>query len=333
MPPELFFNQEPRPAKSKHGLLLLPVIIFAAIVISILFFTKYYKPTAPIQPVIAEQQKPMVKSTYTWKPDLQNIVPSITQKPDISAKGALAINLDSDDVYFAKDAIRKLPMASITKIMTAILVLENNKLDDIFTVSEKAAATGENSMGVLAGEKYTVNELLWGLFLHSGNDAAETIAENVAGSRQAFIDQMNKRASELGAENTHFTNPSGLEGDGAMYTTAQDLAILSKYLVTNYPQVLDIAKTIDHTIPVTANHHRIDLVGQIDLIRTYPGAIGLKTGFTDEAGRCIITITENNGQRMMVIVLGSVDRRVDAVKLLDYSYNILGMKIKHEPYW
>lgn len=270
---------------------------------------------------------------YFWAPPVEAAEPAKPGAPQLFAKSAMVFNLDSDKVYYVKNPNMRLPMASITKAMTALLAMERHKSTDVFTVSESAASVGENSLGITAGEKYTLDELLWGLFLKSGNDASEAIAENVAGSKQKFVDLMNKRAIELGMKDTHYTNPYGLEGDGNMYTTVKDLAIITKYVATNFPETFNYTKTIEHQIPQTATHKALYLTSEIDLIRTYPGAIGYKTGFTDEAGRCIITVAHNHGTTMVAIVLGSKDRRVDAVKLLDYAYAQEGYTIKHEPYW
>ncbi len=274
-----------------------------------------------------------VAAAYTWRPDLTVSTTSAQPLPQLYAKSALAMNLDTGDIFYTKNPQMELPMASITKIMTILVTLDHNKPSDLFTVSSEAASVGENSMGVLAGEKYTVNELLYGILMQSGNDAAETLAENVAGTKKNFVEQMNNKAQELGMFHTHYTNPTGLEGDGHMYTTAEDLAIITKYTLDKYPWLLDISKNIDYTLPANQNHHEVILSSELDLVRTYPGTIGFKGGFTDEAMYCIVSVTQDQGQRMVAIVLGSTNRRVDAVKLLDYSFGALGIKIPHQAYW
>lgn len=286
----------------------------------------------PNDDIVALQKRPPTQS-YSWKPSVLAASENIPELSLLTAKGALVMNLQDDTVYFAKGIKQKLPMASITKVMTALLTLERASPDETVHISKRAAETGENTMALTAGEQYTVHELLYGLFLHSGNDAAEALAEHVGGTRETFIKLMNQRAWEIGLSNTHFTNPSGLEGDGAMYTTAEALAILTKFTLTKYPWLLDITKTVDHTIPANDQHKVVYLSSEIDLIRTYPGAVGFKTGFTDEAGRCIITIAENNGIQMMAIVLGSENRKIDAIKMLDYAYAKEGITIEHQPFW
>lgn len=292
------------------------------------------KLTSPLaeDDVTALLKRPPTQS-YTWKPQVLATVENIAELSTLTSKSAMAMNFKTDEVYFAKEVQRKLPMASITKVMVALLVLEHKQLDDTVTISERAASIGENSMALSAGERYTVQELLYGLFLHSGNDAAEALGESVAGSREQFVKLMNIRAWELGMLNTNYTNASGLEGNGNMYTTVEDLAILTKFILTKYPFLLDITRTLNYTIEASPEHKAIYLSSEIDLIRTYPGAIGFKTGLTDEAGRCIITIAENGGEQIMIIVLGSENRKIDAVKMLDYSFGLEGILVTHQPFW
>lgn len=331
-------TQEPlvkytKPNKNKYYIFALIVIVQIIFGMGYFIFdTTSSQPRIPLVKAKITEELP-TKVEYTWRPTIPQSAFIPHQEIGISAKSALAINLDTGKVYYAKNPEQALPMASLTKIMTALLTKENAKADTLYTVSESAASVGENAMNVIAGEQYTAEELLWGLFMHSGNDAAEVLAENVFGDRSLFIKTMNRRGKELGLINTKYINPTGMEDDHTMRTTAIDLAILTKYTVEKYPELLSITKTLNKILPATDTHKSVYLTGEIDLIRTYPGAVGFKTGFTDEAGRCIVTIAENNGQRIMVIVLGSTDRRVDAVKLLDYAFKEEGISIEHEPFW
>lgn len=333
----------PIPERKKRKRPVIFAVIFFCLFIGagVTFFLTYmpmltYSEEKLTSPLVEDDITSLLKrpptQSYAWKPQVV-AAENIAKLPTLTAKSAMAMNFKSDKVYFAKDVKRKLPMASITKVMVALLVLEHKQIDDKVTISERAASVGENSMALSAGETYTVQDLLYGLFLHSGNDAAEALGESVAGTREQFVKLMNQRAWELGMLNTHYTNPSGLEGDGNMYTTVEDLAILTKFILTKYPFLLDITRTINYTIAATPEHKAIYLSSEIDLIRTYPGAIGFKTGLTDEAGRCIITIAENAGEQMMVIVLGSENRKIDAVKMLDYAFGLEGIHVAHQPFW
>lgn len=274
-----------------------------------------------------------VAAVSIWRPDVAHVVAYDVDPPEILAKSALAINLTDGTTYYAKNPQQKLPMASLTKLMVALLAYERLGLAERLTISQHAATIGEDSMGLTAGEQYTVKELLYGLLLHSGNDAAEALGEGISGDRVTFVKLMNDRAQSLGMMSTNFTNPSGLESDGAMYSTAEDLAILAKYLIDRYPEVLKITKTIDYHLPESRFHKDTTLSSMIDLVRTYPGMLGLKTGFTDEAGRCIISVAKNGDQTIMAVVLGSTDRREDAVAMLDYAFGYHDIDPGFIPYW
>ena len=246
-----------------------------------------------------------------------------TSSTDITAKAALIYDLDSKKILFSKNPTTKLPMASLTKIMTAIVGLEYIRDDNTYTVS-KEAMVGENSMGLYPGEKLTLEELLYGLLLPSGNDAAEVIAQNFPYGRQSFIDLMNKRAHEIGATQTQFSNPSGLQGDGTQYTTAEDLVKITYYALTNFPQFSQVVQTVNYTVPATATHKAYVLTNETNLLTSYPGVRGVKTGFTPEAGLCLVTYLEYKNKRLIGILLGSEDRRAEMKQLLDYSLKKAG---------
>jgi serine-type D-Ala-D-Ala carboxypeptidase (penicillin-binding protein 5/6) len=170
----------------------------------------------------------------------------------------------------------------------------------------------------------SLEELLFGVFMYSANDAAETLAINTM-ERNDFIKAMNEKGIAIGLKNTNFTNPTGLEGDGNQYTTAYDLLVLSKFAIENYPQIVKAASTKEYHLLETENHFEYFLYSQLNLLTTYPGVKGLKDGFTPEAGWCLITYYENDGQELLGIILGSTDRRGEMKKLLDYSLTELGI--------
>lgn len=252
-------------------------------------------------------------------------IASRVKKPEISARAALAYDLSTNQLVLSKNIEEKLPIASLTKVMTALVALENKKPDEEVLIGQKAASIGEDSMGLTAGEKLTVKELLYGLFLHSGNDAAEALAEGSTLGRDNFLYRMNKKAEELGLSNTHFTNPSGLEGDGNQYSTALDLLVIAKHAVDK-SVILEVSQTPYEFIPYTNTHKAFELYSETNLLTTYPGVKGLKTGYTDEAGLCLITYLEYKGHRIIAVVLNSPSRREEMIQILDYSLKTLGVK-------
>ena len=244
--------------------------------------------------------------------------------PDITAKSAYAYDITTDQVLFTKNAGQRLPMASLTKIMTAIVALENKNPDDRYVVKGRDLV-GEDSMGLTSGETLSLEELLYGLILHSGNDAAEVLADNYPDGRDAFITNMNLKAQALGLINTHFSNPTGLEGDGEQFTTAEDLVVITRYALTNFPLFGQVAATFDYYIPPTATHKEYSLENETNLLTSYPGVKGIKTGYTPEAGLCLVTYLEYGGHKIIAVLLGSDDRRGEMKEILDYSLQHLGV--------
>lgn len=240
--------------------------------------------------------------------------------PEISAKSALIYDLTDEKLLFSKNPDQILPMASLTKIMTAVIALESAKKDDKYIVFENDLV-GENSMGLSAGEKVSLKELLYGLILLSGNDAAETLANNFEGKRENFVIAMNNKAKALGLRNTHFTNPTGLEGDGNQYTTAYDLLVITNYAM-QFPLFKEVAGTFIYNIPYSENHKAFYLENGTNLISSYPGVVGVKDGYTPEAGLCLVTYLNFKGHKIIGIILGSDNRRDEMKDLLDYGLKI-----------
>lgn len=240
--------------------------------------------------------------------------------PAITANSVVIYDLKDQKILFSRNPNEKLPMASLTKIMTAIIALESPKKDNKYIVS-RADLVGENTMGLTSGEVLSLEELLYGLILPSGNDAAETLADNYIGKREKFIKAMNDKAKSLGLSNTNFTNPSGLEGDGAQSTTAYDLLVIAKYAL-KFPIFRKVVATVDYHIPYTLLHKEFYLYNETNLLTSYPGVKGIKTGFTDEARLCLVTYLEYEGHEIIGIILGSENRRGEMKELLDYSLKI-----------
>lgn len=255
-------------------------------------------------------------------PDFNNKAIGIVKKPEVSARASLVYDLTTNKVIYQKNAKEKLPMASITKIMTSIVALENKRKDNKYFVAKKDLV-GEDSMGLTAGEVLSLEELLYGLMLHSGNDAAETLANNFSGGRTKFITAMNNKAKSLGLSDTNFTNPTGLEGDGKQYTTSYDLLVITRYAVLNFPLFNEIVSTVDYNIPAAKTHKAFYLANETNLLTSYPGVKGIKTGYTPEAGLCLVTYLDYGGHKIIGILLGSDNRRQEMKDLLDYSLRSL----------
>jgi D-alanyl-D-alanine carboxypeptidase (penicillin-binding protein 5/6) len=227
-------------------------------------------------------------------------------------------DLTTNKIIFSRDPSIRRPMASLTKIMTAIIALENPKPDDRYLVTKSDMVTGD-LMGVNPGEVYPLQDLLYGLVLHSGNDAAETLASNYPGGRSAFIQAMNNKAKALGMLNTNYTNPTGLQGDGNQYTTTYDLLIATRYALQHFPLFAQVVAAGNYDIPETREHKEIQLSNETNLVTSYPGVKGVKDGYTPEAGLCLVTYLDYGGHKIIGIILNSQNRRGEMKDLLDYS--------------
>lgn len=242
----------------------------------------------------------------------------------MDASSAISYDMTDDKLLYAKNSRSKLPIASLTKIMTAVVALETQKVSEIVNVTDQAATVGENSMGLTSGERLTVEELLYGLMLPSGNDAAEAIAESSKVGRDKFIALMNKKAKDLGLSDTHFDNPSGLEGDGVQYSTTYDLMTITKYALL-IPEFTKIVSTYHYEIPYSTEHKYFDLYNETNLLASYPGVKGVKIGFTNEAGQCLVTYLDYKGHKIIAVILNSSDRRGEMKNLLDFSLRSQGI--------
>lgn len=268
----------------------------------------------------------LVQGLDFWKPQ-SNVLSGKIEQPQITAKAAFVYDITTDKVLYEKNSKERLPVASLVKIATAVVALETKSPTSTIRVSPHAATTGENSMGISAGEIYTLEELLYGLILHSGNDAAEAIAEAVSGTSTQFVEEMNRKGKILGLVDTFFVNPSGLEEDKSEYSTAYDLAILTKHALS-LPTFAKIAQTVEYDIPYSSNHKHIYLYNQTNLLTSYSGVKGVKTGYTPRAGLCLVTYAENGEHKLIGVILNSERRREEMRELLDYSFAILGIKVR-----
>ncbi len=278
---------------------------------------------SPLPQDLSKKNNSEITSLDFWLPSLFGLFDD-NEVPELSAKSALVYDLTDEKTVYEKNSQEKLPMASITKIMTAVVALDHRLESDRYVVY-KEALVGENVMGLSEGEIMSMSDLLYGVFMYSGNDAAETLAINTM-ERDKFVETMNKKAKAIGLTNTHFTNPTGLQGDGDQYTTAYDLLVLARYAVANYPEIIKASSTAEHHLPETKDHYAYDLYNQTNLITSYPGVKGLKDGYTPEAGLCLVTYLDYEGHKMIGIILGSENRRQEMKDLLDYSLTKQGVK-------
>lgn len=244
----------------------------------------------------------------------------------ISAKSAYFVELNSGQVLYQKNPHLRLPIASLTKIMTVIVTMENHNFSDVISISQHAADMEPDHMLLKAGEKLTTEELLYGIFLVSANDAAEALAENTDGGRGDFIGQMNKEAVMLGMKDSLFINPTGLQEDGKeQFSSAFDVALMSRHAVKQFPHLVDLSSTYHKIIPQTSTHQDYEMYSGINLLTTYPGVMGFKTGYTPEAGLTLVTLAQRGGHWVIGVILNSEDRRDEARELLDYSFKKLGV--------
>ena len=309
------------------GLSLYVLVAIISIILLNYLFTNYSKNLKVLSPVpdfLTYFKNNQVATINLWFPTFGLFGINIGE-PNITAKSALIYDLSSENTIYTKNPKEKLPMASLTKIMTAIVALENKKEQDNYVVG-KNDLVGEDVMGLSENEVLNLRELLYGLILPSGNDSAETLASNFPGGRVAFIKAMNDKAKALGLSDTNFTNPTGLEGDGSQYTTAYDLLVITKYALSKFPTFNDIVSTFDYNIFQTATHKAFYLENETNLLTSYPGVKGVKTGYTPEAGLCLVTFLDYKGHKILGVILNSDNRRGDMKDLLDYALKTQGIK-------
>ncbi|MDD5415663.1 MAG: D-alanyl-D-alanine carboxypeptidase [Candidatus Daviesbacteria bacterium] len=299
--------------------LAIPVTILTAL-LAVLFIISSSKEAENLISPLAKGTR--VLGINQWFPGNTNIAQA--DAPGVSAEAVLFVDTKTGQVLFSKNPNKKLPIASLVKVMTALVALEHKSMDDEFFVSRHAAETEPDKMLLIAGEKLTLRELLDGVFLISANDAAEVLSEGTTGSRDEFIKLMNDKTEQLGMKETYFVNPTGLDEDSNnSYSTVYDLAILTRFLIRHYPEVVDISRTEHIYLPKTENHQDYDMYSGINLLTSYPGVVGFKTGYTPEAGLTLITLARKNGHEVIGVLLGSGDRRDEAREILDYSFNKL----------
>lgn len=242
-----------------------------------------------------------------------------TSAIEISAKGGVLIEAQSGDIVLGKNENARLPMASTTKIMTALVVLDTIDTDTVVKIEPFMTNIEGSSIYLKEGEELTVLELLYALMLESANDAAVALAYTVSGSIEAFADLMNEKAMSLGLKSTHFTNPHGLDDD-EHYTTPYELGIIAVNAMKN-PVFREIASTYKKTIPLNGGEGTRVLINHNRLLRSYDGAIGIKTGFTKRCGRCLVSCAQRDGVMLVCVTLNAPNDWQDHTKMLDYGFS------------
>lgn len=233
------------------------------------------------------------------------IIFSLSTECFATPKSAVLIDAESGRIYFEHNKDEKLPMASTTKIMTALIALEEDDPDEYFSVNKADITVEGSSMGLLPGDKVTLRILAKGMLLASGNDAANAAAKKISGSTEKFVQLMNKRAKEMGLESTSFKTPSGLDGENH-FSTAFDMAILAKNALKN-PDFAEICGSKSMTAEYGNPPYSRKLFNHNRLLKTLEGATGVKTGFTKKAGRCLVSSAEREGVSLICVTLGCPD--------------------------
>lgn len=243
----------------------------------------------------------------------------IEKEPIINARAAVILDRNSKEIIWGKKENEKRPMASTTKIMTAIIVIEKGNLTDIVDVSAKAAGTGGSRLGLKKSDKVSVQDLLYGLLLVSGNDSAVALAEHIGGDIEGFAEIMNQKAEQLKLKSTHFVTPHGLDKE-EHYTTALELAKMADYALRN-SKFAEIVNTKNYTVSINGNAKSLSNTNE--LLGNLKGVNGVKTGFTNGANRCLVTSVQRDNMNIITVVLGADTKKyrtMDSVKLIEYAY-------------
>lgn len=232
----------------------------------------------------------------------------------ILSQGAFVYDLTGERIIFEKEAKRRLPAASTVKIATAAVAIDKGKLEEELTVNYFPTVVGESSMNLVFGEKFILKDLLYGLLLVSGNDAAEVIAQGLAGKREVYVSWMNEFVKKLGATDTNFTTPSGLDEEG-QYTSAYDLFLMGKHVFTNYPLVLEISTTREKYLPKTEGHRAYLLRNKLLLLNSFP-LLGGKPGLGEGGKLSLVALLQEEKRKILVVLIRTPSIRHDLTQIL-----------------
>jgi D-alanyl-D-alanine carboxypeptidase len=312
---------------------------FIAVFIMVVLQHFGFQPVSLISPVpeksdtlrLIDEKLKKTENTFSLKKNTSFIPRSYAGGDYEEANSYAVIDMASGDVIREKSLSDEVPIASLTKIMTAVVVLDLAGEDEYFTISRRAARQIPTKIGVVTGEKMNVTELINALMLTSANDAAQAISDGIDAKYgdEVFVRSMNEKAKFLGLEHTHFVNPQGFD-DPEHFSSAEDLAVLTHYAITNYPLFAQIVKQDYVFIPGDENHKQFDLYNWNGLLGVYPNVSGVKIGSTDDAGKTTLVIAEREGKKLLAVVLGApgiLERDLWTAQLLDAGFaQTLGLK-------
>ncbi len=247
--------------------------------------------------------------------------PSVQAEPSVSAKCVVLMCAQTGEILYGKNMNQRQSMASTTKIMTALIALEEGCPEKVVKASKEMISVEGTSMGLLEGDSVTLRTLVYGMLLASGNDAANATACTVAGSSKKFAELMNERAAEIGMKNTHFVTPSGLDNK-EHYSTAYDMALLACEAIKNV-EFRAICSSTSSKVYYGNPPYQRTVVNHNRLLYTYDGCIGVKTGFTKKSGRCLVSAAERDGVTLVAVTLKDPNDWKDHVKLLNYGFSLV----------
>lgn len=297
-------------ASLKGMILIMKKHIISLLMIVVLLF--------PVTTYAAEEEEELVNVEEIVE-EIEQASSTSVDTPNINSRAAIVIERKSQIPIYEKNSNERRKMASTTKIMTSIIVVERGNLEETVIVSKKAGGTGGSRLGLKAGDKVKVKDLLYGLMLCSGNDAAVALAEHIGGSVENFAELMNKKAEELGLKNTHFVTPHGLDEE-EHYTTAYELATLTNYAL-NIPEIAKIVRTERYTVWI--NGYAKEIRNTNELLGYLDGVYGVKTGFTNGANRCLVTAVKRGDLDIICVVLGADTKKYrtkDSIQLIEYAF-------------
>ncbi len=248
----------------------------------------------------------------------------VPEPPQIATTSAILVDAETGIVLYERNADARRAPASTTKILTAVLLLENVPPDEMIEADKECAETDGSSLYMLPGERIAAGEIIYGLLLRSANDACVAVAKHVAGSEAAFAEMMNRKAAEIGATHSHFSNPNGLPAKDH-WTTARDLALIASYAMRN-PEFRKVVGTRYHTIKRDPRNKDTFIKNRAKFLWQYPGADGIKTGYTVPAGRCFVGSATRRGWRLISVVLNSPDMYGETKQLMDYGFAAFEMR-------
>ena len=296
-------------------------LAMAVLILSISLVGQVAHAEAPLEAV------PWVNSPKSWTPSMSGdvVIPAGDASlpvalTGVSARGAVLMEADSGQVIFGQNQNAKLPMASTTKIMTALVALEALPVDTRVTIPSEAVGIEGSSIYLCEGEILTLEDLLYALLLESANDAAVAIALTVDGSVEAFAERMNRKAADLGLTDTHFVNPHGLDHE-EHYTTAYELGVITAAALQN-PVFSRICATDRKTIPLRGEEGIRLLLNHNKLLDSFEGCIGVKTGFTKKTGRCLVSAAQREGVTLVAVTLNAPDDWRDHTAMLEYGFGM-----------